>query len=218
MNKDILNDLITYLESLHHIKADDIPDLDLYMDQVTGFMDDHLAKVKRHPEDKALTKTMINNYAKNHLLPAPVKKRYSREHILILLFIYYYKGVLNLTDIQTILEPINQKYFSNDKDLSLEDIYETVFSLEDKRMSHLIDDVTDKFETASLMFPEDNDTSESLSPEDRDELRMFAFLGELGFDVYLKRQLMERIIDQIRASQKDKEMKESAQKRAVKKK
>lgn len=218
MNKEILNALISYLESLHHVKAQDIPDLDLYMDQVTGFMDDHLAKVKRHPEDKVLTKTMINNYAKNRLLPAPVKKRYSREHILILLFIYYYKGVLNLTDIQTILEPINQKYFSNDKDLSLEDIYETVFSLEDNRMSRLIDDVTDKFETASLMFSEDSGKSESLSPEDRDELRMFAFLGELGFDVYLKRQLMERIIDQIHASQKDKEMKESAQKRAVKKK
>lgn len=85
-------------------------------------------------------------------------------------------------------------------------------------MSRLIDDVTDKFETASLMFSEDSGKSESLPPEDRDELRMFAFLGELGFDVYLKRQLMERIIDQIHASQKDKEMKESAQKRAVKKK
>ena len=95
-----------YLQSIGHIASDDIPNLELYMDQVTGFMDSHLTTIKRHPEDKVLTKTMINNYAKNKLLPPPDKKRYSRDHMLILLFIYYYKSILQLNDIDAILRPL----------------------------------------------------------------------------------------------------------------
>ena len=42
-------------------------DIDLYMDQVTTFMDEHLSDCKRREDDKILTKTMINNYTKNNL-------------------------------------------------------------------------------------------------------------------------------------------------------
>ena len=54
---------------------------------------------------------MINNYAKNKLLPPPEKKRYSKEHVLMLIFIYYFKNILSINDIQTLLTPIAQKYF-----------------------------------------------------------------------------------------------------------
>ena len=46
---------------------------------------------------------MINNYAKNDLLPPPIKKKYSKEHVLLLIFIYYYKGILSISDIQKVL-------------------------------------------------------------------------------------------------------------------
>ncbi len=200
MNNDILKELIQYLEGLQHIDADEIPSISLYMDQVTAFMDEHLRNMKRHDEDKALTKTMINNYAKNKLLPPPVKKRYSREHMLMLLFIYYYKGILSLTDIETILKPLNEKYFSaNDGASHLQDIYEEVFSLEDAQMDSLIEDVKAKFVTAGETFR--NGKAAELSPEDREELQLFAFLCELGFDVYLKRQLMEKIVDHLQAEE-----------------
>ncbi len=200
MNNDILKELIQYLEGLQHIDADEIPSISLYMDQVTAFMDEHLRNMKRHDEDKALTKTMINNYAKNKLLPPPVKKRYSREHMLMLLFIYYYKGILSLTDIETILKPLNEKYFSaNDGASHLQDIYEEVFSLEDAQMDSLIEDVKAKFVTAGETFR--GGKAAELSPEDREELQLFAFLCELGFDVYLKRQLMEKIVDHLQAEE-----------------
>ena len=70
------------------------------MDQVTTFMNGHLASSKRNPDDKILTKTMINNYAKNQLLPPPEKKKYSKEHQLLLIFIYYFKNILTIQDIQ----------------------------------------------------------------------------------------------------------------------
>ena len=73
------------------------------MDQVTTFMDEQLAASKRYESDKILTKTMINNYAKNNLLPSPDKKKYSKEHVLTLLFIYYFKNILSINDIRSIL-------------------------------------------------------------------------------------------------------------------
>lgn len=88
--KDI-NSILASISRIDYINPDDIPNIDLYMDQVTTFMDAQLKSSKRYPEDKILTKTMINNYAKNDLLPAPVKKRYSKEHLLLLIFIYYFK-------------------------------------------------------------------------------------------------------------------------------
>lgn len=63
------------LQEMDYVKVQEIPGIDLYMDQVTTFMEEHLKKTARHPEtDKILTKTMINNYAKSDLLLPPVKK------------------------------------------------------------------------------------------------------------------------------------------------
>ena len=79
--KDMLNSILTSISKIDYVKPEDIPNIDLYMDQVTTFMEAQLSSTKRYPEDKILTKTMINNYAKNNLLPPPVKKKYSREHV-----------------------------------------------------------------------------------------------------------------------------------------
>ena len=89
-NDDLLNSLLSSLDRVGYINPDDIPNIDLYMDQVTTFMSGRLRSTARYPEeDKILTKTMINNYAKNDLLPPPIKKKYSKEHVLLLIFIYY---------------------------------------------------------------------------------------------------------------------------------
>ena len=73
--QDILSSILTSLDRIDYIRPQEIPNIDLYMDQVTTFMEEHLQSSKRYPEDKILTKTMINNYAKNHLLPPPDRKK-----------------------------------------------------------------------------------------------------------------------------------------------
>ena len=60
----MIESLLEYLAKVDGIHLEDVPNIDLYMDQVTTFMDTHLASSKRYTEDKILTKTMINNYAK----------------------------------------------------------------------------------------------------------------------------------------------------------
>ena len=110
----ILHDLLNSLDSLEGIRPGEIPNIALYMDQVTTFMDAQLASSRRFESDKVLTKTMINNYAKNNLLPPPVKKKYSKEHVVVMIFIYYFKTILSIKDIETILTPITEKYFETD--------------------------------------------------------------------------------------------------------
>lgn len=161
------------------------------MDQVTSFMEEHLKKTKRSPEDKALTKTMINNYAKNRLLPAPVRKKYSKEHILLLLFIYYYKNLLSIGDIEQLFRPVTEQHFHIDSGLNLSDIYEEVFSREALQMDRLKEDIRAKFEDSCLTFT-DTDS------EDQEYLQLFAFISELSFDVYLKKHMIEMLIDQLR--------------------
>ena len=117
--KEFLSNILDTLSRIDYIKPEDLPNIDLYMDQVTTFMDSQLAGTKRFEDDKILTKTMINNYAKNNLLPPPEKKKYSKEHILTLIFIYYFKNILSISDIQKILGPITDKYFKHPETMEI---------------------------------------------------------------------------------------------------
>lgn len=192
-NDERIQDILKRLDTLSYIRPEEIPGIDLYMDQVTTFMDEHLKDTKRYPEDKVLTKTMINNYAKNNLLPAPNKKKYSKEHILLLIFIYYFKNILSINDIEELFRPITTGHFARKDDLPLEDIYREIFSLESKEMEHLREDVKAKYERAGGTF-----TDDSLTEEDREYLQLFSFICELSFDVYLKKQMVEQMIDELR--------------------
>jgi hypothetical protein len=199
--QDILNSILNSLERIDYIKPREIPDIDLYMDQVTTFMEEHLQASKRYPEDKILTKTMINNYAKNRLLPAPEKKKYSKEHMLLLIYIYYYKGILSISDIQSLLEPLTKQYFHKDGPLNMQSIYEEVFSLEKSQVEKMKDDVIEKYRTASETF---TDAPE----EDRQFLQVFSFICMLSFDVYVKKQVIEKLIDELPKEEPSKKHKE----------
>ncbi len=186
--KDLLNSILSSLNRIDYIKPEDIPNIDLYMDQVTTFMDGQLSSTKRYPQDKILTKTMINNYAKNDLLPPPQKKKYTKEHLLTMIFIYYFKGILSISDIQSILNPITDRYFSSRDGLDLTRIYQEVFGLEKDESKMLAKDIIRKFNTSSTTFSD-------FPEKDRENLQLFTFICMLSFDAYVKRMIIEKIID-----------------------
>ena len=188
--KDILNSILASISRIDYIKPEDIPGIDLYMDQVTTFMEEHLRSSKRRKEDKILTKTMINNYAKNDLLPPPVKKKYSKEHMLMLVFIYYFKNILSINDIQKLLEPLARKYFPGEGSMDLTALYQEIMELELEQIEPLAKDVTRKFSMASESF-------QDAPEEEKSFLHSFAFICMLSFDVYVKKQVIEHLIDQM---------------------
>lgn len=193
---DILNSILESLSRIDYIHPEDIPNIDLYMDQVTTFMDTQLSSTKRYADDKILTKTMINNYAKNKLLPPPEKKRYSREHLLMLIFIYYFKNILSISDIQTLLGPITEKYFKSMTEKDMTYIYQEVFSMEQTQIRYLEKDLMRRFKSAGEIF-EDADS------EDREFLHQFSFICLLSFDVYMKKMIIENMIDHMNSSKGD---------------
>ena len=192
----VLESILESLSKMEYIKSSQIPNIDLYMDQVLTFMNGHLEDAKRYESDKIMTKTMINNYAKNHLLPAPDKKKYSKEHIMVLMFIYYFKSILSIGDIQNILNPLTDRYFSNGKSLNLEKIYEEVFSLEEDQIEQLKETLTKDYERAENTFVNE-------SEEDKEFLQMFSFICMLSYDIYIKRQIIEKMIDEIHLPKKE---------------
>lgn len=195
-NDDLLNSLLASLDRVGYISPDDIPNIDLYMDQVTTFMDSRLRSTARYPgEDKILTKTMINNYAKNDLLPPPVKKKYSKEHVLLLIFIYYYKGILSISDIQTLLGPVTERFFQKEGNFNLESVYREAFGMEEKQLETLKKDLIEKFRTAQGTF-------QNAPAADADFLQKFSFICALSFDVYLKKMIIEKMIDGLAEEEK----------------
>ena len=187
-SRQLLNELLKTYSRLDYVKPEDIPDIDLYVDQVTTFIDSHLESVKRSPEDKLLTKTMINNYTKNHVLPSPDKKKYSRDHLLMLIYIYYFKSFLSIKDIQTLLKPITEKYFGKDTDTSFFDIYKELVTMGQAESRNLFKDILSKYSASQKTF--------AVAPEeDRVALQSFAFICLLSFDVYVKKLLIEKFID-----------------------
>lgn len=190
-SEESIMDILKKLNEIDYIDPDEIPNIDLYMDQVTTFMDEHLAACRRQDDDKILTKTMINNYTKNDLLPPPIKKKYTKEHMYLLIFLYYFKNTLSITDIQKIFRPLTSMFFDNkSRNVSLEEIYRKIFKMERIQTDNLTKDILRRFKASQNLFPEVKNEEES------DFLSRFAVICLLSFDAYMKKQLVERMIDE----------------------
>lgn len=201
-DKKKLEELIDGLKRIAYIKPQEIPNIELYMDQVTTFMDQHLEDTKRFSEDKILTKTMINNYTKNNLLPSPQKKKYSKDHMYLLIFIYYLKNILSITDIHSLLSPLTEMCFGGKGEMGLEEIYEEIYRIEHGQSYSVAKDIARKAAAAEKTF------SQVENEEEREYLRGFAYACMLSYDIYVKRQMLEKLIDRNFASGPEKETKE----------
>lgn len=181
--------LLRSIQSIDYIEPDEIPSIDLYMDQVTTFMNEHLQSSKRFEDDKILTKTMINNYTKNNLLPPSSKKKYSSEHMLLLIYIYYLKNFLTINDIQSILTPLTERFFQQEDGITLREIYDEVVQQGKENMNPLTRDIIRKLKKSNESFQDVED------PEEKKLLSTFSFICMLSFDVWVKKSVIENIID-----------------------
>jgi len=195
---------------LDYISPEDIPTIELYMDQITTFMDKQLSGNKRHEEDKILTKTMINNYSKNDLLPPSDKKKYSKDHIILLIYIYYMKNFLSISDIEQLLKPMTETHFQASSGITMSDIYTDIFNLEQQYGVKVRESINDVYEIASTQFSTDDDY-----------LKTFAMITMLSYDIYAKKQLVEKMIDSLlekpvsKAEQKEAAKAESKEAKAL---
>ena len=135
--EEILETFKEKIKTVSVVEIADIPKIDLYMDQVTTFMDQALAPYKRLSDGKVLTKTMINNYTKAKVLPPPVKKKYGRTHIMLLIMIFHLKSVLSIKDIATLFQPIFALPTKEDAEKQTEKIYAGFIYLQKATLTYM---------------------------------------------------------------------------------
>lgn len=180
---------------LDYIKPEELPNIDLYMDQVTTFMESQLAGTKRTPNDKIMTKTMINNYTKNKLLPAPERKKYSKDHLLMLIFIFYFKSIMSIADLQEILTPLSEYCFgkkdSSKEEPNLSAVYEELFQLEHEYYYQIKEDIEKVREIAERSF----DQAEG---EKGKFLKKLSFITLLSHDIFIRKQMIETMVDEMK--------------------
>lgn len=177
---------------LDYVPPEDIPNIDLYMDQITTFLEEQLKNTKRYEEDKIFTKTMINNYSKNGLLPPSNKKKYSRNHMILLIYIYYLKSFLSISDIKNFLKPLTDTFYNNPKnEISFFEIYKEIFQMEHNYNEPIRESIMETFEKAQETFPELSDGKQ------KELLQKFSFITLMGYDIYLRKQVLEKMIDEL---------------------
>lgn len=181
--------------------VDEIPKIDLYMDQVLTFLSERLRRTARKSDaDKILTKTMVNNYVKNKVMIPPIKKKYGRDHILLLMVIYYMKNFLAIDDIRKIVGPVSEKYArpttksaeqmaGRKHRYSMSDVYTEVFEHVGKSVSRFPAEV-------ETILNETENTFEAAPEEDKEMLRRFDVICQLSADIYLRKLLIEKLLDE----------------------
>lgn len=134
-----INKILDELQLDTRLDIKDVPDIDLYMDQVIQLFEKKFSPIKRNEEEKVLTKTMINNYAKGKLFFPIKNKKYSRDHIMLISMIYQMKGALSIHDVKQTLETLNNKII--DEDFDLLTLYMSYLTLFDQNLDIFISGV-----------------------------------------------------------------------------
>lgn len=85
---------------------EELPDIDLYMDQLIGYLEKKLVFLLQTDDEKCVTSTMINNYVKKKIIPAPEKKKYTKIHLAYLIIIITLKKVFSISQIYALIQNI----------------------------------------------------------------------------------------------------------------
>lgn len=174
MKENEIKRMIEEIISGEVINSDKIPDIPLYMDQITTFVEEYLSEYKRNKDDKILTKTMINNYTKFGLITPPVKKKYSKSSIISLILIYHFKNIISINDIKAVTDNIEED--------RKQEFYDLFTAMRKNDIQTLSDSLAND---AQRIFPQDID--------EKDAALLTAMLLINQADI--RKQAAERLID-----------------------
>lgn len=191
MDLDTIDSMIKSLKLDELIELESIPNIDLYMDQVITLFDEKLGYTKRKEDDKLLTKTMINNYIKDKLLMPAKKKKYTKEHIILMILLYEMKQILTISDIKSIFNTIVQnEEIDTDKIISIYKIYLNMKAKGVDTFEKQVEDINHELTEELRTFINDKQLAEDEMTQDM----LMAILLTQKANYYKK--LAEKIIDQ----------------------
>ena len=152
----------------------DIPAIDLYLDQILSLVSDKNAASAPRYRERALTKTMVNNYSKDGLISPITGKKYSRAHIIEMLLVYNLKNTLSIEEIKRVLTGVREECGFQGEDMIR--AYHRFLSLKADNRTRAAQTVRDVLAQDGLSTENDYDFFLSLL----DILSLSAYLKEIG--------------------------------------
>ena len=119
-----------YMENYNLPSWEELPDMELYMDQLVSLVKRYLSLFPEDEQNPVVTPSIINNYVRLKVMPAPERKRYTRRHVAYTIMICALKQTMTLTEIQKVIPP----------------------DLEEKQIRQLYSDFVRKITTATQLF------------------------------------------------------------------
>lgn len=190
-----VHEIIEELGLEANLLLDEIPNIDLYMDQVIQLFENKFRDSKRNDEEKVLTKTMINNYAKGKLIFPIKNKRYSKEHLILMSLIYQLKGALSINDIQVTLDGVNKKIIK--EDIQLDSFYTSYLTLSQKNVVDFNEDIDERVKNVKEELTKMGDKH---SPY----LEQVLMISSLVHMSNLYRKVAEKLVDEIVVEKEEK--------------
>lgn len=189
LDDNYLRDLIESISQGEDVKLSSIPDIELYMDQVTTFIDSKLSHLKRDKNDKLLTKTMINNYTKSKILLPSKNKKYNKQHIILLILVYYLKQILSINDINTLFTPLFKHISDTNNPEILDDLYTTFLDIKHDGYERLEERFSERMDLIRERMTDFEDTEQDIA-----EKLLLVIL--LVSQANAQKRLAEKIIDE----------------------
>ncbi len=187
--RENLEKLVQEISHPGDIGVSDMPDVDLYMEQLTSIIESKMENFKRHPDDKILTKTMINNYTKAGLLMPPKNKKYTKDHIILLILTYHLKNIISINDIRALFDPILNNLATREDDvISLEDIYAAFLELKEIEFESFYNGLIEKFAVIK-------EKTVAIDIDHRETAELFLIVLMLIAQSNAQKRLAEKIID-----------------------
>jgi DNA-binding transcriptional MerR regulator len=180
------------------LSLSEIPKIDLYMDQVIQLFESKFAETKRNDDEKILTKTMINNYAKGKLIFPIHNKKYSREHLILISLIYQLKGALSINDINIMLDGINKRVIKGNIDL--DSFYTSYLNLTHQNVEDFKEDITESVK-------EVNEEIAEVKEGNSEYLKQVLMISSLVHMSNLYRRVAEKLVDGISIEKEGKRQK-----------
>jgi hypothetical protein len=200
--EEFIKNTIDEYVSKGKIPANGFPQMEIYMDQAETFLNKELSIYRKNEKDKVITKTMIGNYVKHNMLPRPVNKKYSQDHLILLTLIYYLKGTFQMEEIEKIVKPLIDNCNSEfDDKIDLPALYKELLEVQEKELETLPQSVSRMIEESKYRLRE-------AELSDDDMLELFMLIVNLSMKADAQKFLAHKLLQEYILKPKQKKQKE----------
>lgn len=152
--EEFLNQVMDKYAKTGLLLPDEMPEVELYMDQVVSLLNKELAVYKEKEQD-VFTKSMVSNYVKHKVLPKPENKKYNKEHMVILNMIFQLKSIFQMDEMKILFKSFVENHESIlEEQYDMEGLYDSLLRSRDKEILQMTNHIHEDIEYVKAVMEE----------------------------------------------------------------